>query len=71
VKHPFIFQLIYPPLNAQGYALIEYHTKKEAQAAISGMNGSAFMGQTLSVDWGFSTGPQNAGRRRHGGGRRK
>jgi len=41
----------------KGYSLIEYETKKEAEDAISKMNGAEFMGQTLHVDWAFSSGP--------------
>ncbi|KAF9679616.1 hypothetical protein SADUNF_Sadunf06G0033200 [Salix dunnii] len=46
----------------KGYVLIEYENFMEAQAAISGMNGTEFFFQTISVDWAFSTGP-NKGRR--------
>ena len=43
----------------KGYALIEYETKKEAQAAIDAANGSAMLGQTLEVSFAFSKGPLN------------
>jgi hypothetical protein len=49
--------MIFGSLCAQGYALIEYETKAEAQAAIDGMNGKKFMEQTVKVDWAFSSGP--------------
>lgn len=54
----------------KGYALIEYQTRKEAQAAIDGMNGAQFMGQPLAVDFAFSASALTRGRR-SGGGRRK
>lgn len=41
----------------KGYALIEYETKKEAQAAIDGMNGTEMLDQTLGVSFAFSKGP--------------
>jgi RNA-binding protein 8A len=53
----------------QGYALIEYQNRKEAQAAIDGMNGAQFMGQPLAVDFAFSASALSRGRR--SGGRRK
>ena len=43
----------------KGYALIEYETKKEAQAAIDGANGSSMLDQTLEVSFAFSKGPIN------------
>jgi hypothetical protein len=41
----------------KGYALIEYQTKAEAQAAIEACNGSELLDSTLTVDWALSRGP--------------
>mmetsp|Transcript_11229 Transcript_11229/g.35606 ORF Transcript_11229/g.35606 Transcript_11229/m.35606 type:complete len:159 (+) Transcript_11229:78-554(+) len=40
----------------KGYALIEYEKQKEAQEAITAMNGAELLTQTLAVDWAFSKG---------------
>ena len=41
----------------QGYALIEYESFDEAQAAIKAMDGTELVTQILNVDWAFSSGP--------------
>jgi RNA-binding protein 8A len=41
----------------KGYALIEYHSKDDAQKAIEEMHEKDFRDQQLSVDWAFVDGP--------------
>ncbi len=49
----------------KGYALVEFATRKEAEAAIAALNGTQLLTQTIAVDWAFARPPQRAG-----GGRR-
>jgi RNA-binding protein 8A len=41
----------------KGYALIEYESFDEAQAAIKAMDGTELVTQIINVDWAFSSGP--------------
>jgi RNA-binding protein 8A len=41
--------------------MLEYKTKKEAQAAIDGMNGQQLLEKVVSVDWAFARGPLKKG----------
>ncbi|GAB2277043.1 RNA-binding protein [Dionaea muscipula] len=44
----------------KGYALIEYEEFSQARDAISKMNGTALLDQTITADWAFCNGPYNS-----------
>ena len=39
--------------SSQGYALVEYETRREAEAAIERASGSTLLDQTLTCDYAF------------------
>ncbi|KAI3424256.1 hypothetical protein D9Q98_009610 [Chlorella vulgaris] len=47
----------------KGYALVEYGSKGEAQAAIDDMEGKELLTQIVHVTWAFSSGPIRRARR--------
>ena len=55
----------------QGYALVEYETMAEAQAAIDGASGTQLLEQTLECDYAFQRPPPSGPKkgRRDGRGR--
>ena len=46
----------------KGYALVEFETRKEAEAAIAALNGSKLLTKQITVSWAFSRGPLRAAR---------
>lgn len=51
-------------VGMQGYALIEYRTRDEAEAAIQSLDGSKFLDRTIRVSWAFVKPPTRGGGRR-------
>ena len=49
----------------KGYALVEYKTKREAQAAIDAMNGAELLTQKVVVDYAFKVGGSRVGCHNH------
>jgi len=39
----------------KGYALVEFDSREEAKDAIKKMNGKELLGQSVGVDWAFSS----------------
>ncbi len=37
----------------KGYALLEFSSRREAEAAIKGMSGKSLLGREVKVDWAF------------------
>lgn len=42
-----------PSLTLQGYALVEYEKKEQAEAAIDGASGTPLLEQVISCDFAF------------------
>ena len=51
------FNLSDPAL--QGYALVEFEKKEEAESAIRGLNDSEFMEKQLTASWAFVAPPSH------------
>lgn len=56
-------------LFSQGYALVEYETFSEAQAAISGSNGTTLLEQVVQCDFAFVRPPPSGPKQGRGRGR--
>ena len=59
--------LLKTSVNSQGYALVEYETMTEAQAAIDGASGSTFLEQTILCDYAFVRPPPSGPKKGRGG----
>lgn len=51
--------------RVQGYALVEFTNKDDAESAIEQLDGTEILGQKISVTWAFVK-PQGGGARRGG-----
>lgn len=47
------FVMTGPWAPVQGYALVEFETKEEAERAIKELDGVELLEQTLKLDWAF------------------
>lgn len=45
----------------QGYALVEYKTRDEAQAALEGLEGITFLDKEITATWAFVKPPRSRG----------
>ena len=57
------------PISSQGYALVEYETRQEAQAAIDHLDGAELLTLPIAVNWAFCTGPRRGAAGGGGAGR--
>jgi RNA-binding protein 8A len=53
--------------SCQGYALVEYETMSEAQAAIDGASGTSLLEQVIQCDYGFVRPPPSGPKKGRGG----
>lgn len=58
-------------ITLQGYALVEYETMAEAQAAIDSASGSSLLEQAVQCDYAFVRPPPAGPRKGRGGGRNR
>lgn len=57
LQNPLVEVDWFPPTALrQGYALVEYENKDQADAAIEGMDGKKLLGQEVHVDYAFVKG---------------
>jgi RNA-binding protein 8A len=54
-------------IRLQGYALVEYETMAEAQAAIDGASGTPLLEQVIQCDYGFVRPPPSGPKKGRGG----
>lgn len=67
---PFVFRLLIQCVDQvsihQGYALVEYETMSEAQAAIDGASGSSLLEQVIQCDYAFVRPPPSGPKKGRG-----